>query len=518
MFTLSSLPLALAVLAARDVAAQATVTSTQNVQLPTSKPVSAYEVPANFPSVGFEHAFLPGYDNEFSDNMIAELGARLGEKPLIRIGGTSGDIFKYNPKQTEPADCLANDDVNNCTSADHFILGPHWFDALRNRFKDAQFSIQAPLDAKKDSHAAINKTNVLAFMREVYKVLDASRIDAIALGNEINFFEIDAADAVQDSLQAAGYLTASDIPIGEGKIWEILDTASEGTQGSIPAPYTPKGVFNAGINEDGRVKYLAEHYYQFNGKDGTVQDHLLNHAELVEQFAKYQPHINYTRGVEKVGYIFSETGGPLGVSKEEFALFANTLWAVNFMLYSMSHGVQRVSLVQRPVAKRSLWIPSAGLSTPGPRVQAPWYAMPFVADFLGKSVSGPRGVAHLPLDTNFITAYAMYEGDQISKVALVNLRNFAGQESRKAVKVRLQGLGGVEEVRIGRLHAPEGTAAGGMDVNKKEIKWQDQEWRFDVGMGKVSGEMMQKTLKVTGGVVEVVIPDSEAIIVYFKQA
>jgi hypothetical protein len=77
-------------LAAQDVAGQAIVTSTRAIPLPTARPPNAFEVPADFPSVGFETAFLPGYNNSFSDKLVASLASRMAAPPVIRIGGTSG--------------------------------------------------------------------------------------------------------------------------------------------------------------------------------------------------------------------------------------------------------------------------------------------------------------------------------------------------------------------------------------------------------------------------------------------
>ena len=72
--------------------ADATVTLTKTVSLPTSRPASAFNVPPNFVSVGFESAFLPGYNNDFSINLMESLAKRMSEKPVIRIGGTSGYV------------------------------------------------------------------------------------------------------------------------------------------------------------------------------------------------------------------------------------------------------------------------------------------------------------------------------------------------------------------------------------------------------------------------------------------
>lgn len=78
--------------AAKLITAQASVTSTQAITLPTARPQNAYEVPGNFPSVGFEHGFVPGFNDDFSSNLIDDLSQRMSEKPIVRVGGTSGYV------------------------------------------------------------------------------------------------------------------------------------------------------------------------------------------------------------------------------------------------------------------------------------------------------------------------------------------------------------------------------------------------------------------------------------------
>ncbi|KAF2677852.1 glycoside hydrolase family 79 protein [Lentithecium fluviatile CBS 122367] len=336
---------ALEVLTPHAVDAQATVTSTQAINLPTARPKNVFNVPGDFPSMGFELAFLPGYGNEFSANMIGETADRMGEKPLIRIGGTSGDIIKYNPNQEIPADCLEND-VNKCTHKSKFILGLNYFDALSKRIKDARISILAPLDPIHSTNPP-NTANIVEFLKEAYKSIGASRIDAIALGDE----------------------------------------------------KTP----------------------QFDDKSLDITEHLLDHTDLVANFAKYRPSIDYALN-----------------TAEESTYFANTLWA------------------------RALWIPLLGLATPGPRVQAPFYVMPFVADFLGKRVSRERGAVNIDLRNPHLTTYAMYEGDEIARVAIVNLLQYGREGNRSGVEAYMRNLVITENVvSVGRLHADDGTAAGG---------------------------------------------------------
>ncbi|KAF2637824.1 hypothetical protein P280DRAFT_551970 [Massarina eburnea CBS 473.64] len=527
MLSTSETLLALTFFAAQQIEALATVTSTLKIALPTARPQDAYEVPANFPSVGFEHAFLPGFNDDFSSNLIEDLAGRMDDKPIIRVGGTSGDIIKYNPDQTEPHVCLQDghsitgpDIFNNCSHQSTFILGPHFFDAFTQRYKSARISIQAPLDPIHSDNLP-NKTNVVSFIKQAYKSVGADRIDAIAIGNEVNFYEKDGLSYVKDGLEAAKYIKQEVQEVSNSSaatpIWELLNTAWEVSHGSFPWAYSLPNILTAWRKQDSRVKYVAEHYYQFDGKTPGITAHLLNHTDLVAAFKHYQDKINWTRNVAKASYILSEAGGPLGPRDEATGHFAIALWGANFMMYAMSHGVDRISLVQRPGVIRALWTPFATAKRPGPMVQAQYYSYPFIADFLGRNVAGKRGVVEIPLNNSVFSAYGMFEGGTLTRVAVVNLREYSGEGDRKAVKASLEGLGdGVRKVVVGRLHADEGTAAGGFDVNEKNITWSGEQWSVAVNNGRAHGKIVQTEVNITNGVVDVVVPDSEAVIVYLK--
>lgn len=229
------------------------------------------------------------------------------------------------------------DIFKNCSHKSAFILGPSFFDAFTKRYKNARISIQAPLDPIHSDNLP-NKTNVVSFIKEAYKALGADRIDVIAIGNEPNFFEADGLAYVRDGLSAAKDIkegvTATE---GQGKIWEILNTASEVNHGGKPWAHSLKNMVEAWEKDDKRIKYVAEHYYQFDGKSLGIEKHLLNHTDLVEGFKLYQDKIDWTRNVAKSEYILSEAGGPLGPKFEETGHFAISLWGVNFMMYGSEY-------------------------------------------------------------------------------------------------------------------------------------------------------------------------------------
>lgn len=90
MFSIPQLSVALVAFLVVDVAVGATVTSTQSISPPTARPTNAFKVPPDFLGVGFESAYLPSYNNDFSENLVGSLASRIAAPPTIRVGGTSG--------------------------------------------------------------------------------------------------------------------------------------------------------------------------------------------------------------------------------------------------------------------------------------------------------------------------------------------------------------------------------------------------------------------------------------------
>jgi hypothetical protein len=71
---------------------------------------------------------------------------------------------------------------------------------------------------------------------------------------------------------------------------------------------------------------------------------------------------------------------------------------------------------------------SAGDTNPGPQTRGVWYALPFIADFIGQS---PGKVVEVNLGSDVLTAYAIYDAStsQLSKFALINLRTWIQGEN-----------------------------------------------------------------------------------------
>ena len=197
-------------------AAQAVV-SAESLSI-QKKPSDAFVVPKNFVGFGMESAFFPHFNNEFSENLVSALASRMSEPPIIRVGGTSGDYFSFDPDQEEIRICLEG----KCGTHDAtYRLGPRYFDAYK-RFPDAKVLVQAPLGNP------VNETNTMDYVTQAWKNLDdGKRVAGIALGNEVEFIYKKGADAyVKAALEIQEYITTNLSLTGDhAKIFQAGDTA-----------------------------------------------------------------------------------------------------------------------------------------------------------------------------------------------------------------------------------------------------------------------------------------------------
>lgn len=198
-----------------------TVTALQ-IPVQRTRPDDAFVVPKDFVGFGIESAFLNNFANEFSENLVSSLASRMSLPPILRIGGTSGDYFLFNPDQEADKVCLT--EFGGCPNGHDatYVLGPSYFDGY-TRFKDANMIIQAPLGNP------VNTSNTLAYVWQAWENLGhGDRVAAIALGNEVEFIYnttaddyVDAALEIQESILANLSLSGD-----ASRIFEAGNTAS----------------------------------------------------------------------------------------------------------------------------------------------------------------------------------------------------------------------------------------------------------------------------------------------------
>lgn len=200
------------------------------LELPSIAPSDAPLAPGDFVGFGFETAFLPNYAvGSFSQNLVNSVAKRIPGPVTIRIGGTSGDRFEFNPDQPEIKVCIDGD----CPvgSGASYILGPSYFDAF-SAFPEQKFSFQARMGAE------LNLTAALEYVRRAYGVLGEGRTAAIALGNEPDLYAgqygvaYGVQDYVRDGLELERRIVEALALEGEAsKIFQIGELSGAGGNG-----------------------------------------------------------------------------------------------------------------------------------------------------------------------------------------------------------------------------------------------------------------------------------------------
>jgi hypothetical protein len=203
------------------VALDATAVHAISVSPPSTKPSGAYVVPKDFVGFGIEAAFMNNYTGQFSQNLISSVASRMSEKPVMRIGGTSGDKFQFDPNLSAVKFCYEG--ANQCPNGSNagYRLGPSYFDGFKS-FTSAKINIQAPLGG------TVNLTNSKAYVTRAYNNVGADRVDAIALGNEPEWYDDTAIKYVTDALKLqSALIDALGLQGDARKIFEAGNTASE---------------------------------------------------------------------------------------------------------------------------------------------------------------------------------------------------------------------------------------------------------------------------------------------------
>lgn len=184
----------------------------------TTAPAEAAEVPSDFVGFGFGQAWVSNYANDFSEALIDSVAKRMASPPIIRIGGTVGDNFLWNPDQAEGI--MPIDGESATSSKSTFILGPKYFDSLK-RFPNAKMTFQAPLGRK------INASTTVPIIQHAYSAIGPNRLAAIAIGNEVSV-EYDSAEGyVLAALQIEEWvIDALNLTSSDELIFEVVDTIS----------------------------------------------------------------------------------------------------------------------------------------------------------------------------------------------------------------------------------------------------------------------------------------------------
>ena len=183
-------------------------------------PNSAVTVPAGFVGFGFELPFLTNYANAFSNNLVESVGSRMSVPPVIRLGGTSGDLLSWNPQQTQAKTWPSGADPTVVST--HFTLGPSFFNSF-TAFPNPQFTWQATMPANIDYNTTIPLCqNALSTL--------GNRLISFALGNEVEVHYSQVSAYVTNAIDLENHLISSlNLAKSSTDRFEVVDSLTGST-------------------------------------------------------------------------------------------------------------------------------------------------------------------------------------------------------------------------------------------------------------------------------------------------
>ena len=250
-----------------------------------------------------------------------------------------------------------------------------------------------------------------------------------------------------------------------------------------------------------------------------LQTTLLNHQFTVNAAASLKTAADFlSKNRPGIPLILGEIGSGLAggdrgsiVTRQIEGSLGTAVWTLDFHLYCMSIGIAGIS---NQVGKAN-WSFAPFESSPSQEVptavRPTWYGVVAAVDFLGSATSQASRVSQLSIPgAPNMTAYASFQGDDLSSIALLNLQLWVQstdpKTERPSVTVQLTDLPStVQSVHVKRLTGPGSLALDG-------VTWGGESWTYQSDGKAVQTGPGAETLQVKQGVVKVVVGATEAVV------
>ncbi|KEF59123.1 uncharacterized protein A1O9_03967 [Exophiala aquamarina CBS 119918] len=417
----------------------------------TSQPVLE-----SFVSFSIEFSSFPDFagnsshPNDFSYNLLKNLGDLQGSNPIIRVGGNTQDYATFNASQSEQL--VGTFNFNRSRDYPTTIsIGPSYFDSYSTW---PNISYIHGFNLGKNGSAGHD--TLVGTVPLVCKALASSpdsnneRLAYWQLGNEPDLFKTSS----QGPVRPSWWNETDYVQEWLNKTHIIRDLVQKNCPEILPQDkfrfYGPSfaGTGNSlnmittwkkGIDADQDISFVDSHNYIGGATQPgvTLQGTLMNHSSTA---ASVKKHLNESRILLSQGvtqpYILGETNslyneGAPGLSNS----FGAALWGLDFNLHCAANNIRRVHMHQGTNYRYASWQPLETVNeTLG--TKAPYYGNIAVATFLGNpnTGSGRRrekaenvSVAEIDLAANasiYHSAYAAYLGGRLTRVAVIQMRAY----------------------------------------------------------------------------------------------
>ncbi|RYC57352.1 hypothetical protein CHU98_g8864 [Xylaria longipes] len=486
------------------------------------------------------------HPNKFSNNLLNNIGDLTGTKPHIRVGGNTQDYAIYNPKLK----IALKGTINATRSPDYpttIEIGRSFFESYLT-WPDVKFIHGFNLGGNHDDRhwATLIQTAEIAC-----KTLGKERLDWWEFGNEPDFFATSAQGPVRPSNWNESDYVAEWLD-GTRAIKGVLseycpDMLDNDTYGYIAPSFGGVGnhlkgprTWADGLDTDGTVRFFSTHNYISGATTPgvTLQGTLMNHTRTrssvdahVSEFAQISPSAPGLRQIMGETNSLYNQGTP-GLSNS----FGAALWGIDFNLYCASVGIARVNMHMGTNYRYASWQPiNTDLAEIG--TKAPYYGNVAVAAFLGNLQTRPALVAHFDLGNSASgnstdsdvgvrdAAYGAYVDDTLARIMVINMRAYnhtlngtgnldTPNPAPRGVRTYSFGVDGFANGRqalVRRLYANGSDAVSG-------ITWDGVSYNYELKLGKpvrLHNVTTGERVSVKNGVVEVDVPDSQAVVLDF---
>lgn len=472
--------------------------------------------------------------NDYSNNLLNNLGNLTGTKPYIRVGGNTQDFALFNAS-LEVAQvgivipAVSPDYPRNLT------IGPRFYESFTT-FPNTKYIYGFNLA----SNGTQGRQSLLATAQHACQALQNGKLAYWELGNEPDLYDRttglgarrpetwNEADYVTEWLNGTRAIRATIAQycpsLATNGSYKYYAPSFAGTGNNH---LDPLRTWQDGLDADKDIALVSSHNY-INGATApgvTLQGTLMNHSNTIASVAlqlNESAHLarlpsNLDPGLP---FILGETNslynqGAPGLSNS----FGAALWGVDFALYCYANDIRRVHFHQGTNYRYQSWQPvETALVSKG--TKAPYYGNVAVAAFVGDVSGGDVRIVNLPLAGETRAAYAAYVGDRLSKVLLVDLNeynatagnNLTDSYARPVAEYNIlaQGLGH-GTVSLQRLMANGSDAITGITFDGYSYNYE-----LDAGRPVLLNNVTRgETAAVRNGFVKVNVPASSAVILDF---
>ncbi|CAK7213487.1 hypothetical protein SCUCBS95973_001810 [Sporothrix curviconia] len=490
------------------------------VSIPATVPQGAFTVNPSFPGVSFELSTFSLYAqtsptdasaNQYSINLISEVAKRTGGRPLIRVGGDTGDSVAWDATQTAPIV-----PAPGTTATGTLTIGPQFW-PLTQLLSPANVLWMPQI-----SYLDTKYTDANEAAQSIMSGIGTANLGAIEIGNEPNLYSggdptAATAQDFADRFQAiaANITEAAAIP-------RCVSFAGPDIGSEVTAAWSMQDIFESStFDATGNIGYATDHWYRCVGGPCTIPD-LMSHANMVADTAKHIAPVAAFFSTYKdpqgraVPYYLDEINIQTGGTANQTVAFSfgTALYGTDFMLYLMSLGVSAVNWEQVYSSLQNVWQPSTSATMAG-QTKNIYYALITAAEFIG--TSGSTKVVEVAPgggnDGTTFSSYVAYDNDAPARVALVNLNYWDTSlgTSRPNPVVAVEGIpSSVSSVTVKYLTNPGGAAQDADDTT-----FGGSQWTFaSLGAEVENVQSTTVVVPVSGGVAQVPIPYSAVAIVY----